>query len=66
MKTKTKFVCVTPISDPAKDCFVNSMDKFHSCRVKEVKDEQYYLESLNREYYFWVNKKGDTNWRVES
>ena len=66
MKTKTKFVCVTPKSNSAKECFYEQMDKFHSCRVKEVKDEQYYLEALNKEYYFWVNKKGDANWRVES
>ena len=66
MKTKTKFICVTPITNFAKSVFVNQMDKFHSCRIKEVKDEQYYLESLNRECYFWVNKKGDNNWRVES
>ena len=66
MKTKTKFICVTPQSDSAKDVFVNQMDKFHSCRIKDVRDEQYYLESLNKEHYFWVNKKGDTNWRLES
>ena len=66
MKTKTKFICVTPITNFAKSVFVNQMDKFHSCRIKDVKDEEYYLESLNREYYFWVNKTGDHNWRISS
>jgi|TARA_B100001094_G_scaffold206200_1_gene200090 hypothetical protein len=66
MKTKTKFICVSPTSDEAKYYFEHKMDKFHSCRVKEVNDEQYYLESLNKDHYFWLNKNGDHDWRIVS
>ena len=65
MKTKTKFICVTPTTVHAKDRFVNIMDKFHSCRVQKTTENKYYLESLNKQYYFWVNKEGDQNWRLE-
>jgi beta-galactosidase/beta-glucuronidase len=62
---KTKFVCVSPISKNAKNDFVLSMNNFHSCRVKKEDDNSYYLESLNKEYSFSVNKNGDSNWRIE-
>jgi len=41
------------------------MLKFHSCRIKEDKGNKYLLESLNKEYCFWVDKDGDLNWRIE-
>lgn len=62
---KTKFVCVSPITPKAKSNFNKIMCKFHSCRVKEEHDNKFYLESLNKMYYFWVNKKSDPNWRIE-
>ena len=65
MKTKTKFICVTPTTAHAQDRFVNIMEKFHSCRVQKTTENKYYLESLNKQYYFWVNKEGDANWRLE-
>jgi hypothetical protein len=41
------------------------MNSLHSCRVKDEKDDMIYLESLNKMYYFWVNKKKDPNWKIE-
>lgn len=62
---RTKFICVSPISRKAKTIFEDSMLKFHSCRVKQDTDDKYLLESLNKSYYFWVDKKDDINWRIE-
>jgi len=61
---KTKFVCVSPISSKAKLDFELDMKSLHSCRVKHEEDTVYYLESLNKEYYFSVNKEKDSNWRI--
>lgn len=65
MATKTKFVCVTPISQQAKQHFIHDMDLFHSCRVQEERGENLHLQSLNYQYTFWVPKGGDDNWKVE-
>lgn len=62
---KTKFICVTPISSRAKLNFQIDMSQLHSCRVKDENDQSYYLESLNKTFYFWVNKQQDPNWRIE-
>ncbi len=62
---KTKFVCVSPITPKAKRNFDEIMLKFHSCRVKEEQGTKMYLESLNKMYYFWMDKKSDPDWRLE-
>lgn len=64
-KEKTKFICVSPLSNKAKIHFHLDMDNLHSCRVKDEKDGRMYLESLNKKHYFWMNKKNDSNWRIE-
>jgi hypothetical protein len=66
MKTyKTKFICVSPISPNAKKDFHDEMDNFHSCRIKNENGDNIYLESLNKQYYFWMSKNDDKNWRIE-
>jgi hypothetical protein len=62
---KTKFICLTPISKEAKSQFTLDMLQFHSCRVKNEDDSRYYVESLNKTCYFWVDKVSDPNWRIE-
>jgi hypothetical protein len=62
---KSKFICVSPITDKAKENFLTIMNSFHSCRVKQEKKDMIYLESLNKMYYFWVNKSKDPNWKIE-
>jgi sensor histidine kinase YesM len=64
-KEKIKFICVSPVSSNAKNYFYIDMDNLHSCRVKGEKDGKMYLESLNKKHYFWVDKKNDSNWRIE-
>lgn len=64
-KEKTKFVCVSPLSNKARYHFHLDMDDLHSCRVKEEKGDEMYLESLNKKHYFWINKKSDQNWKIE-
>jgi hypothetical protein len=62
---KTKFICLTPISKEAKTQFTLDMLQFHSCRVKNEDNDRYYVESLNKTCYFWVDKVSDPNWRIE-
>jgi hypothetical protein len=65
MKTKSKFVCVTPVSSKAKNRFANQMEKFHSCQVEQETSDMFFLASLNRQYFFWVPKKGNDHWKIE-
>lgn len=62
---KKQFVCVTPISSIARNRFIEDMDSFHSCQVKDQTEKLYYLTSLNGQYCFWVQKKGNEHWKVE-
>lgn len=64
-KEKIKFVCVSPLTDKAKNHFHFDMDDFHSCRVKDEKNGKMYLESLNKKHYFWMDAKNDSHWRIE-
>lgn len=61
---KTKFICVSPISGNAKINFELDMKNLHSCRVKDENDKFYYLESLNKMYYFYVKKEKDIHWEI--
>lgn len=64
MKTKKKFVNVTPISSKAKNRFHNMMDSFHACEVEQETDTMLFLVSLNRQYCFWIQKEGNEHWKV--
>ena len=69
MTTKIKRVCVTPLSRKAKNRFANEMDLFHTCNVEIEREHEgqkwWYLQSLNKSYYFWVPAKGNDDWKVE-
>ncbi len=65
MAVKTKFICVSPISNEAKFRFRNEMNGFHSCKVQDEKDDLVLLESLNHQYIFWVPKQGNDHWKIE-
>jgi hypothetical protein len=65
IKTKKKFVNVTPLSSKAKNRFVNIMESFHSCEVEQEKDNLLFLVSLNKKYCFWVQREGNEHWRIE-
>lgn len=62
---KNKLVTVTPLSSKAKNRFVNIMDSFHSCRVEQETDSMLFLASLNRKYFFWIQKEGNEHWKIQ-
>lgn len=62
---KKKFVYVSPKSTLARDRFLNLMNNFHSCLIEKETDDEYFLSSLNKEYYFRVSKKANEHWNVQ-
>jgi hypothetical protein len=61
---KRQMVNVEPISSKAKNRFHNLMDKFHGCHVEQETDQKMFLASLNKQYFFWVDKINDPNWKI--
>lgn len=64
-KIKKKFVSVSPLSKIAKDRFIHNMNSFHSCEVEQETDDKFFLISINRQYRFIVQKKGNEHWKIE-
>jgi len=64
MKDKPKFVNVEPISNRARNRFANIMDNLHGCHVEQETDKSLFLASINKCYFFWVDKNNDANWRI--
>ena len=64
MTTKTKRVCVTPLSRKAKNRFANEMDLLHSCRVEKRDGNRVFLASISGKYFFWMNESSDDHWEV--
>ena len=64
MKTKRKFVNVTPKSSKAKNRFINVMESFHAMVIEQETDTQFFVVSLNRRYCFWLNKENDSHWEI--
>jgi hypothetical protein len=65
MKTKKRFVSVTPLSSKSKNRFVNIMSSLHACEVEQETEDKFFLVSLNRQYCFWIQKGGNEHWRIE-
>jgi hypothetical protein len=65
IKTKKKFVNVTPLSSKAKNRFVNIMESFHACEVEQEKDGMIFLASINKKYFFWLQQEGNEHWRID-
>ena len=63
--TRKKFISVIPLSKQAKIRFSEDMDLFHSCLVENETDTMFYLQSLNKQYRFCVEKKDNCHWRIE-
>lgn len=57
-------ISVIPLSDIAKDRFNNIMNKFHGCTILKRTNKLYLLESLNKKYYFWLQKDGNEHWKI--
>jgi len=62
---KKKFICVVPVSKQAKIRFAEDMDLLHSCLIEKETDNMFYLQSLNKQYRFCVEKKNNIHWRIE-
>lgn len=65
IKTKKKFVYVTPLSSQAKDRFVTIMKSFHACEIEQEQDGMFFLTSINKNYRFWLQQEGNEHWRIE-
>jgi len=63
-KVKRKMVNVEPISSKEKNRFANMMDKLHGCNVEQETDDKMFLASINKKYFFWVDKLNDPNWKI--
>jgi len=64
IKTKKKFVYVTPLSKIAKDRFINIMESFHSCEIEQESEDILFLVSLNKMYHFSIQRSGNEHWRI--
>lgn len=65
MKTKPKFIAVSPLSSKAKIRFIEDMDGFHCCKIVCETNELFYLSSLNKQYFFSCPKNGNEHWKIE-
>jgi hypothetical protein len=63
--TKKKFVNVTPLSSKAKNRFSNIMQSFHACEVQQENGNMIFLASINRKYFFWIQREGNEHWRID-
>lgn len=63
-KVKRKMVNVEPISSKAKNRFANMMDRLHGCHVEQETEDKLFLASINRRYFFWIDKTNDPNWKI--
>ena len=63
-KVKRKMVNVEPISSKAKNRFANMMDKLHGCHVEQETDTKLFLASINKKYFFWIEKVNDPHWKI--
>lgn len=63
-KVKRKMVNVEPISSKAKNRFANMMDKLHGCNIEQETNDKMFLASINKKYFFWIDKVNDPNWKI--
>ncbi len=61
---KTKFICVQPRSNKARNRFANMMDGLHSCRLEQETEDKMFLTSITERYSFWMDKTNDMNWMI--
>lgn len=63
-KMKSKFICVSPKTNKAKNRFANLMDNLHSCKIEQEDDNKVFLASISGRYFFWMDKNNDPHWDV--
>lgn len=64
MKTKRKFINVSPKTNESKYCFIDNMDSLHAMVVEKETNTQYFVISINNSCSFWLNKKDDPYWEI--
>jgi hypothetical protein len=57
-------VMVKAKSSKAKNRLANSMSGDPVCEVEQKDGDKWFLAASNRQYFFWVNIRGDANWEV--
>ena len=61
---KPKFLYVQPRSAFAQEVFEDYMNKLHSCKIEEEKENKMLVSSISGRYSFWINKEFDSNCEV--
>ena len=64
MKTKKRFVNVTPKSSKSRNRFINQMDKLHAMEIEQETDTQFFVVSINKRYCFWMLRENDPHWEI--
>ena len=55
---------VTAISTKAKNRLHNLMDNNPEVIVEQETETSFFVASINRKHFFWMNKTNDSHWRV--
>ena len=61
---KPKFLYFQPRSAFAQEVFEDYMNKLHSYKIEEEKENKMLVSSISGRYSFWINKEFDSNWEV--
>ena len=61
---KQQFICVQPRTTEALNRFDTDMDRIHSCKILEEREQSYVLSSITNRYSFEMRKEFDRNWEV--
>ena len=63
-KVKSEFIYIKPKSTKSKLMFDIDLKQLHSCKVLKKESDKILVKSIAGEYYFWINKKNDSDWEV--
>jgi hypothetical protein len=62
---KSQFICVSPKTLEAKECFIHDMHNLHSCKVLNRQNGMVKLQSISGKFFFWMNEiDEDKNWKI--
>ena len=53
---KQQFICVQPRTTEALNRFDTDMDRLHSCKILEEREQSYVLSSITNRYSFEIRK----------
>jgi len=64
MKTKSKFITISPKNEVSTEFFNVYLKKLHSCKILKEEQNLFKVKSIAGNYVFWVNKTQDNNWTI--